>query len=210
MLRASAFVSEKTRAVESARRGEKRYLGVSAAAYFLCGGSLLLIPPLLPNGAAVLAASWLLLAALVLTLLRPLFYSRGIPDIAMALLVSCLYALSGWVVGGEDAGDIGYWGLSFSLAFFLAGISRVLAFARLLPLVNLPLLLFCGLGELTAGTFTFLGWPGEPRMLYWFLGMSFLLAAAEAAAESAKIDLLPAPPAKSTEAADGAYGTHTQ
>lgn len=207
MLKASAFVSEKTRALESARRGEKRYLGASASVCFLCGISLLLVPALPQSGAAVLAASWLLLAALLLTLLRPLFYSRGLPDIAMALLVSCLYALSGWVIGGEGAADIGRWWLSFSLAFFLAGISRVLAFARLLPLFNLPLLLVCGLGELTAGTFTFLGWPGEPRMLYWFLGMSFLLAGAEAAQEAAGIDLLPAPPARHAEGTDGAHGT---
>lgn len=188
MWKASAFVSEKARA-EKRRAGEKRWLIGCACTGFLCGAALLLVP-FTGGGYAAFAASWLLLAVLALTLLRPLFYSRGVADAAMALLLSCLYALSGWVVGsGTD--DIGRWWLSFSLAFFLAGISRILAYARLLPLVNLPLLLLCGAAELASGVLTFLGWPAQPLMLYWFLGMTFLLSGFEAAAEAAKLDLPP-------------------
>lgn len=191
MWKTSAFVSERARAEKKRRAGEKRWLAVSACAGFLCGAALLLVP-FTSGGFAAFAASWLLLAVLALTLLRPVFYSRGVADAAMALLLSCLYALSGWVVGG-GTDDIGGWWLSFSLAFFLAGISRILAYARLLPLVNLPLLLLCGAAELASGALTFLGWPAQPLMLYWFLGMTFLLSGFEAAAEAAKLDLLPGP-----------------
>ncbi len=185
MLRASAFISEKSRARLSQ---EEKYYKVLAAAIFICGALLLLIPTLDRNGILVLAESWMLIIALGLTLMRPLFYSRGVADVVMAILISCFYAVLGWSISSANLLNIENYRIAIFLALFLAGISRILAFARMIVVVSLPMMPICGIVEMAAAVMIFMGWPdGRTVMIYWITGMSVFLSGFESLTEAFKL-----------------------
>jgi hypothetical protein len=184
MLRHSSFVSENSRARSA---GEIKYYIIYAAVLFLCGLLLLIIPVFDRNGAFILAAGWALLAVFALDILRPMFYSRGVADIVMAILTGAFYALLGFVLG-MNALSIENYRIAVCLALFFAGISRVLAFARMVVVTNLPLMLICGFAEMIASFLLFMGWPGDSApMIYWFVGMTVILTSFESISEAAKL-----------------------
>lgn len=186
MLRASAFVSEKSR---SRLAHENKYYKVIAVVLFICAALTLLIPAFDRNGIFVLAAGWMFLVALALTLLRPLFYSRGVADVVMAILISCFYAVFGWAISGVDINSIENYRIAISLALFLAGISRILAFARMIVVTSLPLMPICGVIEMAAAVMIFMGWPdGRTSMIYWIIGMTLILSGFESLSESVKLN----------------------
>jgi uncharacterized membrane protein HdeD (DUF308 family) len=185
MLRASAFVSEKSR-VRLAH--EEKYYNVFAAVLLICGALLLFIPVLDRNGIFVLLAGWMFFFALALDLLRPLFYSRGVADVVMVILTSCFYALLGWAISGTNLNSIETYRIAISLALFLAGISRLLAFARMMVVTNLPLMPICGIIEMTAAVMIFMGWPDErTSMMYWVLGLTVILSGFECLSASSRL-----------------------
>jgi uncharacterized membrane protein HdeD (DUF308 family) len=185
MLRASAFVSEKSRARLT---HEEKYYNVFAMVLFICGLLLFFIPVIDRNGIFVLLAGWMLLFALAIDLLRPLFYSRGVADVVMVILTSCFYALLGWAVSGANLNAIENYRIAISLALFLAGISRILAFARMMVVTILPMMPICAVVEMAAAVMIFMGWPDErTAMIYWVLGMTVIFSGFECIAESSRL-----------------------
>jgi uncharacterized protein with PQ loop repeat len=149
---------------------------------------LLFIPILDLDGIFVLLSGWMFLVALALALLRPLFYSRGVADVVMAIFISCFYAMLGWAISGININSIENYRIAISLALFLAGISRILAFARMMVVTSLPLMSVCGFVEMTAAVMIFMGWPNErTSMMYWILGMTVILSGFEYISEAAKL-----------------------
>ena len=186
MLRASAFVNEKSR---SRLTHENKYYKVIAVVLFICGALTFFIPTLDQSGIFVLAASWMFLVALALTLIRPLFYSRGVADVVMAILISCFYAVIGWAISGPDLNSIENYVIAISFALFLAGISRILAFARMIVVTSLPLMPICGIIEMVASVMIFMGFPdGRASMIYWIIGVTVILSGFESISESAKLN----------------------
>lgn len=184
MLRQSSFVSEKS---YTRLAHEKKYYIIFAMVLFVCGMLLLLIPVFDKSGILILAASWVLLAVLVLDIVRPLFYSRGVADVVMAIITGSLYALLGVVIG-TTVSSIENYRLAICLALFFAGISRILAYARMIVIINLPLMLICGLAEMIASVMLFMEWLGDSAsIIYWFLGMTVILSGFENLTESAKL-----------------------
>lgn len=185
MLRASAFISEKSRA-RSAR--EEKYYITSSIFLFLSGILLILIPVFERHSIFVLGAGWTLLAVLALALLRPLFFSRGLTDIVMAILTSCFYALCGWAISGTSIYLIQNYRIALCFALFFSGISRILAYTRMIVITNLSLMAICGLAEMTASVLLFMGWPdGRVQLMYWILGMAVIISAFEAVFEAFKL-----------------------
>lgn len=185
MLRASAFVSEKSRA-RSAR--EEKYYAVFSIFLFLSGIFLLLIPVFEKQSIFVLGAGWALLAVLALALLRPLFFSRGLTDIVMAILTSCFYALCGWAISGTSIYSIQNYRIALCLALFFSGISRILAYTRMIVIINLHLMAICGLAEMMGAILLFIGWPdGRVQIIYLILGMAVIVSAFEAIFEALKL-----------------------
>jgi uncharacterized membrane protein HdeD (DUF308 family) len=184
MLKHSSFVSETSYA---RLEHEKKYYIAYAALLFVCGVLFLIIPVFDKNGILIFAESWLLLCVFALALLRPLFYSRGVADVVMGIITGSLYLLLEAALGSA-VNSIGSWRLAVCIALFLAGTSRILAYARMIVIINLPLMPICGLAEMTASVMIFVGWPGDSAsMIYWFLGMTVLLAGFESLTEAAKL-----------------------
>lgn len=184
MLRQSSFVSETSSA--RADREEKYYIAFSIA-LFVCGALLLLTPLIDRNGAFILAAGWMLLLVLSLDILRPLFFSRGVADVVMAIITAAYYAFLGFAVG-TDVLSIENYRLGLCLAVFFAGISRILAYARMIVVVNLPLMPVCGFAEMAVAVMLFMGWPGEGAgMIYWLIGMTVVLTGFESLREAASL-----------------------
>lgn len=185
MLRASAFISEKSRA-QSAK--EEKYYIVLSVFLFLSGISVLLIPVFERLGVFVLTSCWALLGALAMSLLRPLFYSRGFTDIVMSILTSCFYALCSFSISGTTIYMIQNYRIALCLAIFFSGISRVLAYTRMIVIVNLPLTAVCGIAEMTGAVLLFMGWPdGRVQIMYLILGMAIIISAFEAVSEAFKL-----------------------
>lgn len=184
MRRQSAFVTENSHArLES----EIKYYIVFAAVLFLCGVLLLMIPIFDKNGAFILAAGWALFAVFAMDIVRPMFFSRGLADAVMAILTGSFYALLGYVLG-MNALSIESYRLAVCLALFFAGISRILAFAGMISIINLPMMIVCGLAEMTAAFCLFMGWPGYgAAIIYWFVGMTVILSAFESVSEAARL-----------------------
>jgi hypothetical protein len=184
MLRQSSLVCDSSRA-RSVK--EEKYYMTFAALLFICGALFLIIPVLDKNGALILAVSWVLLAVLALDLIRPLFYSRGVADVVMVIFTACLYALLGYVVG-MNALLIEEYRLAVCMALFFAGMSRIFAYARMIVVINLPLMLICGFSEITAAFMLLMGWPGlGAAIIYWFLGMTVIMSGFESMTEATKI-----------------------
>lgn len=185
MLRASAFVSEKSRA---RLEQEKKYYIVFSILLFISGLFLLFIPAINFSGILILVSSWLFIPILVIALFRPLFFSRGITDVVMAILTSCFYALCCWATSGVRVEMIANYRLAICLALFFAGISRILAYTRMIDVINLPLLAICGFAEMAASVLIFFELPNESgAMIYWYLGMTIVLSGFEAISEAAKL-----------------------
>jgi hypothetical protein len=183
MHRQSAFVCETSHA---RLHGEAHYCFAFSVTRFLCGALFFFIP-FDRYGLFILIEGWLLLAALGFCLLRPLFYGRGVADFVMSLFIMALYGLLGFSLG-STAYSIENYGMAISFALFFAGLSRIVAFARMIVVVNLPLLLVCGLFEMTAAVLLFIGWPGDDAaVICWFSGTALVLSGFESLAESAKL-----------------------
>ncbi|HEX2938321.1 MAG TPA: hypothetical protein VHO66_05315 [Ruminiclostridium sp.] len=184
MLRASSFIVERSRA-KSAK--EEKYYKTFAIILFLCGLLFLLIPLFFLNGLFILLEGWVLLAVFALAILRPLFYSRGVADVVMALLTGALYAYLCFTIG-SNVNSIESFRLGLCAAMLLSGVSRILAYARMVVIVNIPLMLVCGFAEMLSSILIFAGWPGYGvQMIYWFLGMTTILNGFESLSEAAKL-----------------------
>ena len=184
MLKQSAFVSEKSYVRLT---HEQKYYISFAVVLFVCGALFLIMPVFDRNGILIFTASWGLIAALALAVLRPLFFSRGVADVVMAIITGSLYALLEIVISIAVI-SIGSYRIAICMALFFAGISRILAYARMIVIINLPLMPICGLAEMTAAVMLFMGWPSDSAsMIYWFIGMTVILSGFESLTESAKL-----------------------
>lgn len=184
MLRTSSFIAERSRAFSAK---EERYYAIFSAVLFLCGALFLIIPVFSINGILLLAESWVLVVVLAMSVLRPLFYSRGVADVVMAIFTGTLYAYVCFAIG-SDTLSLERFRLGLCAALFLSGISRIMAYARMIVVVNIPLMPLCGLAEMISSVLIFAGFPSESvYMMYWLLGMTTLLNAGENVSEYAKL-----------------------
>lgn len=184
MLKTSSFIVEHSRA-HSAK--EERYYIIYAAALFLCGVLFLLIPLFYLHGLLILLEGWVLLAVFAMTILRPLFYTRGVADAVMEIFIGSLYAYLCFSLG-SSVSSIEDFKLGLCAVMFLAGISRIIAYARMIVIVNIPLMPICGFAEILSSILIFADFPIEGyHMMYWFLGMTTILAGFESLTEAGKL-----------------------
>lgn len=184
MHRASAFVSENSRARAAA---EAKYYILFAATQVLCGILLVLTPVFDKNGILILAAGWVLVAVLAFDVLRPFYFGRGVADAVMVFFTAAYYVTLGFA-GGFNVHSIENFRTAVCIALFLAGISRVIAYARLVDEVNLPFMIACGFFEMAASVLLLVGWPGATApFIYWVSGMSLVFSGFESITEAAKL-----------------------
>ncbi|MEG6571355.1 hypothetical protein V6C21_02415 [[Clostridium] cellulosi] len=187
MLRASSFIVERSRAFSAK---EKKYYIAYAVILFLSGILFMLIPLSLLNGLFILLEGWVLVAVFSLGILRPLFYSRGVADVVMAIFSGTLYAYVCFTMGSTIS-SIETFRLGLCAALFLSGVSRIIAYARMLDIVNIPLMVILGIVEMLSAILIFAGIPGYGvQNIYWYLGMTTLLAGFESLSEAAKLNTL--------------------
>ena len=180
----SAYLSEKSR--QNYRRECRFY--IASGMVLLLGGLLLLVLPVVPQRAVVaFAASWLTFIALILSLLRPAVYGKGLADTVMGAITGFFYGLAGWLAGSSSlAAADGYRLVLFAVLTF-ASISRLLVFARMLMVTALPMLAVSCAAYLAAGVLILLGYPGGGAAVYWFMGMLLLVDAAEMFAQAGSL-----------------------
>lgn len=174
------------------RKAERRFCLSFAGVLALAGLSLLAVP--LPERREVteFAASWLCLICLLLSLLRPAAYGKGVADAVLGIIAAFEYAFVGWLAGSAGQIDAGDYRIILFAAFCFGGVARLLVFLRMLPVRSLPMLAADAAGHLTAAPLILLEIPSGRRILWWYAGMLFLLDAAELAAQAAALRRLPA------------------
>jgi hypothetical protein len=184
MLRQSSLIFENSHA-RSAKEG--KYYIIFAVTLFICGALLLIIFALNRSGIFIIAVSWVLIVVLAFDLLRPFLYNRGVADAVMVIFTGLFYVILEYVIG-KNLYAIENYRLLICIALFLAGISRILAFARMIVVINLPLMPICGFAEIMAASMIFVGWPdNNAAIIYWFLGMTVILSGFESVSEAAKL-----------------------
>lgn len=182
MFKVSSYLDEDA---EERLNNERGYYRVFGALLFAAGISMLLLPILPGRAFVVLITTWLLFLCAILSVLRPMTYSRGVADVCMGLITAVYYAILSWASSGTDYNYI--WGFRLILCVILifAGFAKMLVFARLAPSVGLPLLLFCGLADVAVALLLFLGIPdSRTQTFYWFLGMLLVLGGLETLSEA--------------------------
>lgn len=186
MLRQSSFVKDTSCARTAS---EKKYYIAFAVALFVCGVLFLILPPLDVNGILIMVSSWVLVAVLALALLRPLLFSRGVADVAMAIITGAYYGVLEMSLG-TTVNSIADYRLMISIALFIAGLSRIFVYARMIEIINLPLLLISGFSEMLSAFLIFFGWPSESApMIYWYIGMTMIISGFDNLNEAGKLNV---------------------
>lgn len=176
----SAYFSDDTAARS---RNENRF-GLTFAGVLAAAGLTLL--GMFLSGTrevAAFAASWLCLICLILSVLRPAAYGKGVADVVMGLIAAFEYGLIGWLAGNAGQSDPAGYRLVLFAAFAFGGMARLLVFLRMLSVQPLPFLAADAAASLLAGLLILMEIPAGSRALWWYAGMLFLCDAAELAAE---------------------------
>lgn len=177
----SAYLSDEAR--KNYRR-ECRFYVTSGVVLVLSGLLVLALPAVPQRTVIAFAASWLTFMALILSLLRPAAYGKGLADTVMGIITAFFYGLVGWLTGSASLGSADSYRLIIFAVLIFASISRLLVFARMLMVTALPMLAVSCAAYLAAGVLILLGYPGGSAAVYWFIGMLLLVDAAELFAQA--------------------------
>ena len=185
MSRMSAFVSDKS---DESYKGEFRYDMVFGAALALCGFLLLAVPVVSRSEVVPFLASWMLFIAVIMSLLRPALFRRGLPDAVMALLSAALYGFLGYAAGGANIFSIEGYRLVLCILLLFMGFARLTVFARMLAVAAMPMQLVCAAADIVSGALLFWSSPdGMISVIYWYAGMLLLIDGAASAAEAVEL-----------------------
>lgn len=180
MPRSAYFSDDPPARSRSENRFSLTFAGVLAAAGLTLLGMFL-------SGAqdvAAFAASWLCLICLILSVLRPAAYGKGVADVVMGLIAAFEYGLIGWLAGNSGQSDPAGYRVVLFAAFAFGGVARLLVFLRMISVQPLPFLAVNAAVSLLMGLLVLLEIPAGGRVLWWYAGMLFLFDAAELAAEA--------------------------
>lgn len=175
---------------EQRARSERKFYLAFGAVLALAGVLLLMFPIDAGYGLIVLLGGWILFIAVILSVLRPLLYRRGIADLVMGIIGAALFAMIGWAAGGVNINNIENYKFSICVLLIFAGIANTLVFARMMAIIGLPLLLFCAVADIAVALLMMVGFPdGRVPMIYWYLGMLLILNGLETISESYRLKL---------------------
>lgn len=184
MQRRSSLLSERP---PEGTSGERRFYAASAVVLLLAGLTLLFLPAVSRKDVAAFAASWLLFIALLMSLIRPLMYSRGVADAVMAVISAFLYGLTGWAAGSSRLSVIDNYRLVLCATLLSAGLAKLLVFIRMISSASLPMLAVCCAADTAAAGLLLLGAGGGSVSVFWAVGMAVLFDAAEETAAGVRL-----------------------
>lgn len=168
-------------------RGERRFNLAFAGILALAGLALLALPLPHQQETAAFAASWLCLICLILALLRPAAYGKGVADAVLGIIAAFGYGFVGWLAGSVGTVDANSFRVILFAAFAFGGVARLLVFLRMLPVRALPMLAATAAAHLAAAPLILLEIPSGSRMLWWYTGMLLLTDAADCIAQAAAL-----------------------
>ncbi len=168
-------------------RGERRFDLAFAGMLTLAALALLALPLPRQRYMAAFVASWLCLICLILALLRPAAYGKGVADVVLGLIAAFGYGFVGWLAGSVGTVDANGFRAILFAAFAFGGVARLLVFLRMLPVRALPMLAVAAAAHLIAAPLILLEIPAGSRMLWWYAGMLLLTDAADYAAQAAAL-----------------------
>lgn len=181
--RSAYFSAEPAARSRSESRFELTFAGVLA----LAGLTLLAIPLPRAQNVAAFTASWLSFICLLLSLLRPAAYGKGMADGVLGIIAAFGYGLVGWLAGNAGQTDPAGYRLVLFAAFAFGGVARLLVFLRMLSVQPLPVLAADAAVCLLVALLILMEIPSGSRMLWWYVGMLFLTDAAELTAQAAAL-----------------------
>jgi uncharacterized membrane protein HdeD (DUF308 family) len=184
MSRESAFFSDKTDTASTRYKNESRFYVLFGIVLAVCG-MLLLTLPVIHLSILFFVASWLLFVAVILAIIRPAMYARGLPDAVMGLLSAAFYGFIGYIADGENLMDIEGYKLALCVFLLFVGLARLIVFARMITVVNMPMQLICFAANILSAALLLWGVPSsKASTVYWYAGMLLLVDAVESFTEA--------------------------
>ena len=182
MSRTSAFISDK--AVGHYKREFGYYVGFGII-LALCSFLLLALPVINRGEIISFLASWMLFIAVIMALVRPAMFGRGMPDAVAGLISAFFYGFVGYIAGGANIMDIEGYRLAICIVLIFAGLSRLLVFARMLSVAVMPMQLVCFAADMLSAVLILWGFPSSrTSVIYWYAGMILLIDGAESIIEA--------------------------
>lgn len=184
VLKHSAFVDKKSFADSIKEVRMSIFLAISL---FLTGALFLFVPFINLRGLFILLASWVMIAAIALTIARPLMYCRGFTDISTALLADVFYLIVELSLGYSPQ-NIQNYRLIICFTLFMLGISRIIEYSQVMTKVKLPMLIVCGAFEVLSSIIILAEVPfGGYLSTYWIIGISIILSGFENIQEAGRL-----------------------